>query len=145
MRKKNRLGFFLNGSGLGESKYSTLQQSKDEALRILTEYSLLQLLGRLYQLPYWTCTTPHMPMDPLVLNQKSVNFANAKLERKQRLIENIIPLYGYNNVIKDGKLAKDEQEMLLKIAKKYKFTNTKVFSLEFYELLQKNIPKKDKS
>lgn len=148
MRKKNRLGFFLNGSGLGESKYSTLQQSKDEALRILTEYSLLQLLGRLYQVPYWTCTTPNMPVDPLVLYQelgKSAEFTNAKLENKQRLIENIISLYGYNNVIKDGKLAKDEQEMLLQIAKKYKFTNTKVFSTEFYELLQKNIPKKDKS
>ncbi len=137
LRKKNRLGFFLNGSGLGESKYSTLQQSKDEALRILIEYSLLQLLGRLYNVPYWTCTTPNLPIDTLVLDKKSDFFMKAKLETKQRLIENTLSHYGYQ-VKKDGKLGKDEQKMLLEIAKKYKFTTTKVFSKEFYELLYKN-------
>lgn len=144
IRKKNRLGFFLNGSGIGESKYSTLQQSKDEALRILTEYSLLQLLGRLYQVPYWNCVSPAMEPDPLVIENKSETFIKAKDKVQHALIEQLIPLYGYKNVKIDGKLSAQEQKALLAIAQEYNFSSNKVFSKEFYEEIYRNIPTKDK-
>jgi hypothetical protein len=140
IRKKNRLGFFLNGSGIGESKYSTLQQSKDEALRILTEYSLIQLLGRLYQVPYWTCTTPPLEPDELVIDARKDNFQSANKKNKQALIEQILPLYGYKNVKVDGKLSKNEQKMLLQIIQEYGLESNKVFSPNFYEELYNNIP-----
>ncbi|MBU1667342.1 hypothetical protein KKC13_02925 [bacterium] len=144
IRKKNRLGFFLNGSGMGESKYSTLQQSKDEALRILTEYSLLQLLGRLYEVPYWTCTTPAMKPDELVVESKVERFTTAKVKSKQQLIEQLIPLYGYKTVRVDGNLSAEEQKMLVEIIKKYDFSTKKVFSEEFYKQLYRNAPIDDK-
>jgi len=140
MRKKNRLGFFLNGSGIGESKYSTLQQSKDEALRILTEYSLLQLLGRLYQVPYWNCVSPAMEVDPLVIENKANTFIKAKGNVQHALIEQLLPLYGYNEVTMNGKLSPEEQKVLLAIAKKYNFSTNKVFTKEFYQEIYRNIP-----
>ncbi|CAA6814285.1 MAG: Unknown protein [uncultured Sulfurovum sp.] len=139
-RKKNRLGFFLNGSGIGESKYATLQQSKDEALRILTEYSLLQLLGRLYQVPYWTCVTPAMKVDEFVVSSKANKFIGAKNQNQHALIEQLLPLYGYSKVTVDGKLSKTEQKMLVDIANKYKFNTKKVFSKEFYQEMYRHIP-----
>ena len=144
IRKKNRLGFFLNGSGMGISKYSTMQQSKDEALRILTEYSLIQLLGRLYEVPYWTCTTPAMKPDELVVDRKAERFSTAQGQSRKKLIEQLIPLYGYKSVQVDGTLSAEEQRMLVEIVKKYKFTTTKVFSTEFYKQLYRNAPIYDK-
>jgi hypothetical protein len=38
-RKKNRFGMFLNGSGIGYSKYTTLQQSKNLESRIYSLYA----------------------------------------------------------------------------------------------------------
>lgn len=133
-RKKNRFGFFLNGSGIGYSKYATLQQSKDEALRILTEYSLLQLLGRLYDVPYWKCTIPNMEADNYIIDHMVTKFNNAKLEKKVKMIEKLITTYGYNVKI-DGEITKDELAKLSKIGKKYHFKSQKIISLNFYKEL----------
>lgn len=140
IRKKNRFGFFLNGSGIGASKYSTLQQSKDEALRILTEYSLLQLLGRLYGVPYWSCISPEARPDDFIVGQKVDKFRAADNRNKQAYIEQLLPLYGYSGVTVDGDLSEAEQQMLVEIVEKYKFNTKKVFSPEFYQQLYQHIP-----
>ena len=142
-RKKNRFGLFLNGSGLGYSKYATMQQSKDEALRILSEYSLIQLLGRLYQVPYWTCTTPNMPVDMEIIDKKVAQFSKAKETTKIKLIERLINFHGEKAVV-DGVLSKQELSSLSSIAKSMNFKLTKVLSNDFYkELYSSNTLFKD--
>jgi hypothetical protein len=138
-RKKNRFGIFLNGSGMGYSKYATMQQSKDEALRILSEYSLIQLLGRLYQVPYWRCTTPNMPVDTDIIEKKVVQFNATKKITKFKLIERLIGFYGYKIQI-DGKLSKQELAQLENIVKKYHFKSKEVLSGNFYRELYINAP-----
>ncbi|NEW60959.1 hypothetical protein GSY74_06645 [Sulfurovum sp. bin170] len=138
-RKKNRFGLFLNGSGIGYSKYATMQQSKDEALRILSEYSLIQLLGRLYQVPYWTCTTPHMKPDMEIIDKKVAQFSSAKKAIKFKLIERLIKFYGYK-VETNGNISKEEFATLTKISKKYNFKSTEVLSADFYKELYTNSP-----
>ena len=137
-RKKNRFGLFLNGSGLGYSKYATMQQSKDEALRILSEYSLIQLLGRLYQVPYWTCTTPNMPVDMDIIDKKVAQFSRAKETTKTKLIERLINFHR-EKAIMDGVLSKEEMTSLATIAQKNKFKSTKVLSNNFYKELYSTI------
>jgi len=133
-RKKNRFGMFLNGSGIGYSKYSTLQQSKDEALRILSEYSLIQLLGRLYNVPYWKCTTPNMKSDKYVIDRVVQNFTTSKQEMKLKLIEQLIGFYGFKSKI-NGKISKDELQALNIISKKYKFKEKRILTPNFYREL----------
>jgi hypothetical protein len=133
-RKKNRLGLFINGSGIGYSKYSTLQQSKEEALRILSEYSLLQLLGRLYNIPYWKCTTPNLEIDELIVQRKVNRFNNSKSEDKIKLIEKMIPYYGYKSIV-DKKISKDELNSLTLIRKNYHFKSKKYLTSDFYKEL----------
>jgi hypothetical protein len=138
-RKKNRFGFFLNGSGIGYSKYATLQQSKDEALRILSEYSLIQLLGRLYSIPYWRCTTPEMEVDEYVMREIISKFNSSKDDMKIKLIENLVNIYGHKIPI-DGKISKHDIETISKIAKKYNFKAKKIFTEDFYRELYLNVP-----
>jgi len=138
-RKKNRFGMFLNGSGIGYSKYATLQQSKDEALRILSEYSLIQLLGRLYNIPYWKCTTPNMKPDEYIVNRAINQFVSSKKEQKLKLIEQFIRFYGYNSKI-DGKISKQELLILSIISKKYNFKSKKILTTNFYKELYLNAP-----
>jgi hypothetical protein len=138
-RRKNRFGFFLNGSGIGYSKYATLQQSKDEALRILSEYSLIQLLGRLYSIPYWKCTTPPMRVDEYVVDSILNNFKTAKESLRVKLIESLTRLYGYNIPL-DGQISNIDLKILSIIAKKYKFKSKKILSPSFYKELYLNIP-----
>jgi len=138
-RKKNRFGMFLNGSGIGNSKYTTLQQSKDEALRILTEYSLIQLLGRLYEVPYWKCVTPNLPVDDMVVNKKVAQFTNRKKEDKIKLIERLITFYNYK-IKRDGKISKQELNILVKIKKDYKIKAKIELTPQFYKELYTNAP-----
>jgi len=138
-RKKNRFGMFLNGSGIGYSKYTTLQQSKDEALRILTEYSLIQLLGRLYDVPYWKCIIPNLPPDKMVINKKVNQFLRAKKEKKIKYIETLITFYNYKIQL-DGKISKQELLILSKIKKEYKIETKIELTSKFYRELYINAP-----
>ena len=138
-RKKNRFGLFLNGSGIGYSRYTTLQQSKDEALRILTEYSLIQLLGRLYEVPYWRCVVPNLPVDEEIVDKKVAQFINSKKINKIRRIERLISFYGYN-IQQDGKISKLELALLEKIKKEYKIKSKIELTPQFYKELYVNAP-----
>jgi hypothetical protein len=138
-RKKNRFGMFLNGSGIGYSKYTTLQQSKDEALRILTEYSLIQLLGQLYEVPYWRCVVPNMKPDEYVIERNVAKFINSKQDIKLKLIEQLIGFYGYKSTI-DGKISKQELKILSIISKRYNFKSKKIVTANFYKELYINAP-----
>jgi len=148
-RKRNRIGFFVNGSGIGYSKYTTLQQSKDEALRILSEYSLLQLIGRLYNVPYWKCTTPNLEPDELLLQRKVNRFNNANHKGRVKLLEELIGFYSYRSkpkdknrysISSDGKLSKDELSFLHDIAKTYNFKSKKVLTADFYKEMYLKAP-----
>jgi len=138
-RKKNRFGMFLNGSGIGYSKYTTLQQSKDEALRILTEYSLLQLLGQLYEIPYWRCIIPNMQPDEYVINRNVAKFTASKQPMQIKMLEQMIGFYGYKASI-DAKISKIELQILSIISKKYKFKTKQILSPNFYKELYTSAP-----
>jgi len=139
-RKKNRFGLFLNGSGLGYSKYATMQQSKDEALRILSEYSLIQLLGRLYQVPYWKCTTPNMPIDQDIVDKKVAQFNSVNKTVKMKLIERLLNFYIIPAQKIDGKISKNEMNLLKNISKNYHFKSKEILSASFYKELYNNAP-----
>ncbi len=94
------------------SRYTTLQQSndealKDEALRILSEYSLI------------------------IINSKKTN--------KIRRIERLISFYGYN-IQQDGKISKLELALLEKIKKEYKIKSKIELTPQFYKELYVNAP-----
>ncbi len=133
-KRKNRFGLFLNGSGIGYSKYNTLQQSKDEALRILSEYSLIQLLGRLYEVPYWRCVIPNLEPDRRIIDKKVVFFKKAKNKMKIKLMEQLIRFYKHESII-DGVISNKELDILSQISGKYNIPCQTVLSADLYRKL----------
>jgi len=133
-KRKDRFGFFLNGSGVGYSKYNTLQQSKDEALRILTEYSLIQLLGRLYEVPYWRCIIPNLEPDKRVIDKKVKFFSKSSDKIKVKLIEQLIRFYNQESII-DGAISAKEKDILSQIAGRYNIPCNNVLSSDLYRKL----------
>jgi hypothetical protein len=133
-KRKDRFGLFLNGSGIGYSKYNTLQQSKDEALRILTEYSLIQLLGRLYEVPYWRCVIPNLEPDQNIIDKKVKFFSNSKDKMKIKLIEQLIQFYNQESVI-DGVVSPQELDVLSQISGQYNIPCKSILSTDLYRKL----------
>ena len=138
-KRKDRYGFFLNGSGIGYSKYNTLQQSKDEALRILTEYSLIQLLGRLYEVPYWRCIVPNLEPDKTIIDKKVNFFEKSNDTIKVKLIEKLIQFYNEKSIV-DGVISKNEENILAKIMGKYNIPLQNVLSKDLYRQLYYHAP-----
>ena len=138
-KRKDRFGLFLNGSGVGYSKYNTLQQSKDEALRILTEYSLIQLLGRLYEVPYWRCVIPNLEPDKKIIDKKVKFFIKSNEKTKIKLMEQLIRFYNQKSII-DGIISKEELNVLSEILGKYTIHSDKILSSKLYRKLYYHAP-----
>ena len=133
-KRKDRFGLFLNGSGIGYSKYNTLQQSKDEALRILSEYSLIQLLGRLYEVPYWRCIIPNLEPDESIIDKKVRFFTKSNDKIKTKLIEQLIRFYNQESII-DGMISDKEKSILSYISGRYNIPCYNVLSPDLYRKL----------
>ncbi len=60
--------FFIGGTGFSFGINYTINPSVHHVLRLLTEYSLIQLLGRIYLLPYWHCFNENNRWDEDLIN-----------------------------------------------------------------------------
>lgn len=54
-------GFYILGNGFNLNSDVVKNQSEDYALRVLAEYSIMQLIGRYLQVPYWLCLNIEKP------------------------------------------------------------------------------------
>jgi len=129
------LKIILNRSGIGGDKAITFKYSEDEALRILSEYSLLQLLGRLYALPYWKCTKPNLEVDKYVMKENLQEFYGLKRKERIAKIEQLLTIYKPPHLIKDKIIDKIELEEIETIRKKFYIKESNILSVKFYEQL----------
>jgi len=135
--RDGNFGLFLNGTGLGLSKAITFEHTEDQALRILSEYSVLQLLGRLYALPYWKCTKPNLQIDNFVVEGELKEYTNFSIKKKINKLEIILSAYKMTSFKKDGNI--DNQE-LKEIKEKFNVEDNEILSPEFYKTLFINAP-----
>jgi len=141
LSKSNEFGFFLNNLGIGISKDISFKQSIDRALRIVSEYSLIQLLGRFDNIPYWKCFEGKLKLkeDPLVIEHWKYFFNNSK--NKLLLIKMILKRgyrLGFINM-DSNYLNKCEREVLLKI-KNYYNIKYSIKSVNFFVELYRHAP-----
>ena len=95
LSKSYNFGFQVNGSGLGIDGSRKLTQGKHDAVRILVELSVIQLLGRLFEVPYWRCI-PDADADPAVLKMIKSNFDQATDEVQVSTIQALLQRHGYS-------------------------------------------------
>ena len=92
--KSYNFGFQVNGSGLGLDGRRKITQGKHDAVRILVELSTLQLLGRLFEVPYWRCI-PGAEPDPVVIKMVRKDFENVSSETQISTIQALLKRHGY--------------------------------------------------
>jgi hypothetical protein len=84
----------IYGWGIGNTASTKAIQARHEAVRILTEYSVLQTLGRYLRLPYWRCVEG-MEEDPVL--KQSLSSYQQKLDDKSRVasLQELLQYHGF--------------------------------------------------
>lgn len=145
LHQKNKtanVGIYLNSIGLGVSKNANMKQSEDHALRLVSEFSLIQLIGRFENLPYWRCFEANIQEDDEVIDNW-IKLFNQEYTNNQSIanIELILNrTYATPYVVVDNKLDSNEMKSLLKIREYFNIKTDNFNSSEFYVELMKNAP-----
>ncbi len=85
------------GSGFGLNRSRKITQGKHEAIRTLVDLSVLQVLGKYFQVPYWRCIQGMQP-DKEVFRALEETFTRASSEEKIGVIQQLLHNSGYNVV-----------------------------------------------
>ncbi|MGL4575671.1 MAG: DUF4384 domain-containing protein [Burkholderiaceae bacterium] len=95
-RKGVNQGWSLSiyGWGVGNTTSTKSIQARHEAVRVLTEYAVLQTLGRYLRLPYWRCVEG-MEEDPVL--KQSLSSYHQKLDEKSRVasLQELLQYHGF--------------------------------------------------
>ena len=75
----NKISFFIAGNGFGFGGQAKVQNGVHESLRVLSEASIVELLGKLKLLPYWTVIPNAIP-EPQVINNYKRKFHSLSVE-----------------------------------------------------------------
>ncbi|NPA28913.1 MAG: hypothetical protein GXO33_01870 [Epsilonproteobacteria bacterium] len=70
LEDSNKIGFSVAGNGFGLSGKAKVQNGVHESLRLLSEISSVELLGKLRLLPYWLAIPNAMPEYQVINNYK---------------------------------------------------------------------------
>ena len=115
--KGRNFNFMIYGAGLGIDGRRRAVQGKHNAVRSLVELSILQLIGRFYEIPYWRCL-PEGREDPEVIRMMRQSFREEKPVSRIRAIQHLLRKHGFPNPI-TGRLDKHTQEAIKKFRSQY--------------------------
>lgn len=94
LNKSYSFGFQVDGSGLGIDGQRKVTQGRHDAIRILVELSVLQLVGRLFEVPYWRCVQG-AEADSATLKMIKKNFNAASREVQVSTTQALLSRHGY--------------------------------------------------
>lgn len=95
LQKGRNFGFAIYGCGMGIDGQRRVTQGKHNAVRSMVELSILQLIGRHLQIPYWICI-PGTSQDPDVIGWMKRDFRELKLAERVGLIQHLLARCGYH-------------------------------------------------
>lgn len=137
--QEGEFGFSVFGASLGLSGSIKKIQGHHAAVRTLVELSVLEVVGKYLRLPYWKCLGGEMQPDPIVIeNVKDAYFASSKT-RKILMLQRLLPLYGFGNIRRTGKLDNATVTALRMYKKAYAVSSDKL-NEDFYAGLFLNVP-----
>lgn len=134
----SELGFSIAGASFGLNGNVKKVQGRHAAVRLLVELSVIEVVGRYLDLPYWRIL-PGGKVDNVVVESISRKFMRSNEEDRISMIQNALYLHGYNADM-TGKV--DEQTKA--IIDKYKAKNNSKVSgyntLALFKELYLNVP-----
>jgi Domain of unknown function (DUF4384) len=99
--KEQSWSFSVYGWGTGASSVSKAIQGRHEAVRILTEYAVLQTLGRYLKLPYWRCVEG---MAEDVTLKQTLSKAHSSMQAQERIssVQELLQYHGFKDIKPTG-------------------------------------------
>jgi hypothetical protein len=92
--KEEELGFTLFGPTIGVRGSVKKVQGRHDAVRMLVQFSVIQLVGRYLDLPYWQLLDGARP-DPVVMENIRVNYLKKTPGDQALLIKRLLWLHGH--------------------------------------------------
>jgi hypothetical protein len=135
--KEDSFGFTVKSVTFGAKGTIKKVQGRHAAIRLLTELSMVQLVGRYLQLPYWRLL-PGGNQDDVVIDQLKEQYWSMSEPEKIAKIQSYLYLYNYPVNI-TGYLDANTNAALQKFAAQYNLNNPGV-NEETFLALYTNIP-----
>jgi hypothetical protein len=141
--KEKELGFTLLGPTLGLKGEVKKVEGRHAALRILIQASIVQLVGKYLDLPYWRLISGTSP-DPIVESYVS-RVWNYQMNKKMQIqkVQELLFLHGYSDVNVTGELDQMTTEAIKNFSTKMKCSNKIDFNL--YSALYYKVPLDEES
>ncbi|MDD4953001.1 MAG: DUF4384 domain-containing protein, partial [Desulfovibrionaceae bacterium] len=134
------IGFSLFGATFGFKGSVKKIQGRHAAVRVLVEMSILEILGKYLNLPYWKCLPEgDARPDPVVLENIKDQYFEAGPDQKVRMIQNLLAVYGFRNVRPSGELDGDTVQAIRSFESSYG-VSAQNLDENFYEQLFLNVP-----
>lgn len=135
----DELAFSLLGATFGLKGSVKRIQGVHAAVRVLVEMSVLQVIGRRLELPYWKCVDAGAKPDPVVLENVRERFAAADDAARLRMVRKLLRLYGLADLPADGPLDRELSAALLAFEQAYGVPAETVDE-NLYEQLFRKVP-----
>ncbi len=97
MKKGQDFAFAIYGSGIGIGGKIKHTHGFHRAVRNLVDYSILQLMGRYYNIPYWRAMGIN-DSDPDVINSLKHSFSRKSPRKKMLVIQKLLTNYDFKDV-----------------------------------------------
>jgi hypothetical protein len=140
--KEGELGFTLFGPTIGLRGSVKKIQGRHAAVRLLVQYSVIQLVGRYLDLPYWTLLDGVAP-DPVVLENLRIRYLGKDRAGQILSLKRLLWLHGHPVAI-DDQLDAETRAALSKLDRAYD-AKADVVPVETFERLYLSVPVNAKS
>lgn len=137
------LGFSIMGASFGLSGSVKKVQGHHAAVRTLIDLSVLEVIGKYLNIPYWKCVGLDIPADPLVIERIKEQYAAASKQRKILMIQKFLRVYGVSLSL-NGKLDDNTVNALYAYKDAYD-VKTETLDADFYAQLFRDTPVFEKS
>ncbi len=137
--REQELGFSIFGAAFGVQGSVQKIQGRHAAVRVLVDLSILEILGKYLNIPYWKCVGEGARPDPVVLENIKDQYFMASPEEKVKLIQRLLYVYGFRNITQTGVFDAATRDALVQVKAAYGIPGDNLDE-HFYEQLFLNVP-----
>jgi hypothetical protein len=127
------IGYFFQGSGMSFQYSLRKKQGKYHAIRLLVELSVLEILGKYFDVPYWKCIDG-MAADTMMINRLRDEFSALPDNQQYSYLKEYMFLHGITGFNRDVKfMTATELAKLEEVQKKYHCNNNSDLFIKLWE------------
>lgn len=136
--------FAIYGNAFGVVSNTRYLQGRHSAIRLLVDLSVLEVLGRHANVPYWRCI-PNAKPDPVVMDAIKRSYAKNDTPTKLKWLQNTLKEFGFplnsSGTLDDGtRLAIDEVATRFKIQQPGDYLDADLFAGIYVNIPLKRVP-----